>query len=209
MNEFSAHSRKNWLQNALCLTTYLIYLEDLRRKISRKLTRLSEKESLEKYRRRTVRMIIQERDLKLFGQLIRFGALSTRQIRELDFKDVAHTTLMRRLRALEKGHHIRRGVTLSFMTNIRVAIDSDATSIADIYKPYVLNTAISFESEPPSEDEMGERIKQSSKDFPWLVWEQDDLILGYAYAGPFKSRCAYSWSVESTVYVRQNWSAVA
>jgi L-amino acid N-acyltransferase YncA len=39
----------------------------------------------------------------------------------------------------------------------------------------------------------------------WLVWEQKNQILGYTYAGPFKSRCAYYWSVESTVYVRQNF----
>lgn len=91
------------------------------------------------------------------------------------------------------------------MSNIRSAILDDAAAIAEIYKPYVIDTAISFEIEPPSKIEMSERIRQNLETFPWLVWEEENSILGYAYASPFKSRCAYSWSVESTVYVRQNF----
>lgn len=91
------------------------------------------------------------------------------------------------------------------MQNIRLATLDDAAAITDIYRPYVLDTAISFESEAPSGAEMRGRIEQNLGSFPWLVWEENGSILGYAYAGAFKSRCAYSWSVESTVYVRQNF----
>jgi phosphinothricin acetyltransferase len=72
----------------------------------------------------------------------------------------------------------------------------------DIYKPYVLESPISFEIEVPSVSELQERISETLKDFPWLVWEEDESILGYAYAGPFRTRKAYAWSAESTVYVR-------
>lgn len=90
------------------------------------------------------------------------------------------------------------------MLKIRLASLDDADAIAEIYKPYVLDTAISFETAAPSASEMRDRLKQTLEHFPWLVCEQENSILGYAYAGSFKSRCAYSWSVESTVYVRQD-----
>jgi L-amino acid N-acyltransferase YncA len=89
------------------------------------------------------------------------------------------------------------------MTNIRPATVDDAASILEIYCPYIRETAITFELEPPPIIEIQERINQTLELFPWLIWEQEGLILGYAYASPFKSRCAYSWSVESTIYVRQ------
>jgi phosphinothricin acetyltransferase len=88
------------------------------------------------------------------------------------------------------------------MENIRPATKEDALVISEIYRPYVLDTAISFELEPPSLAEMRKRIIETSEVFPWLVLEEQGTIQGYAYASPFKSRCAYSWSVESTVYVR-------
>lgn len=91
------------------------------------------------------------------------------------------------------------------MGDIRSVTLNDAAAIAEIYKPYVLETAISFEIEPPSEAEMSGRIQQNLDHFPWLVWEEQNSILGYAYASQFKSRCAYSWSVESTVYIRQGF----
>lgn len=89
------------------------------------------------------------------------------------------------------------------MSNCRLATINDARAIADIYRPYVLETAISFEMEAPTSEEIRERMLQVSGGFPWLVWEQDGAVLGYAYAGAWKSRCAYDWSVEATVYVKQ------
>lgn len=90
------------------------------------------------------------------------------------------------------------------MKNIRLATINDAQSILEIYQYYVLETPISFETEKPSLDEMKNRINETLKKFPWLVLEQDGLIQGYAYANSFKARSAYSWSVETTVYVRND-----
>lgn len=90
------------------------------------------------------------------------------------------------------------------MERIRLATTEDAGSILEVYRPYVLETAISFEADAPSLREMQKRISETLSHFPWLVYENKTSILGYAYAGPFKSRCAYSWSVESTVYVKQD-----
>ena len=89
------------------------------------------------------------------------------------------------------------------MNNIRLATTEDADSILDIYRPYVVETAISFEAEGPTIDDMKGRIAKTLSLFPWLISEEDGVITGYAYAGPHRSRCAYSWSVESTVYLRR------
>lgn len=91
------------------------------------------------------------------------------------------------------------------MNCIRSVTLDDAAAVTEIYKPYVLETSISFEVEPPDISEMKERISQNLNKFPWLIYEENNIVLGYAYAGAFKSRYAYSWSVESTVYVRQNF----
>lgn len=86
---------------------------------------------------------------------------------------------------------------------IRPATLNDAEALARIYAPYVQDSIISFEVTPPSAHEMGERFKQISSQHPWTVWEEENMVLGYAYANIFKNRHAYSWSVESTVYVDQ------
>ncbi|MFN2544013.1 MAG: arsinothricin resistance N-acetyltransferase ArsN1 family B [Actinomycetota bacterium] len=84
---------------------------------------------------------------------------------------------------------------------IRVARPDDAAAVAAIYGPVVRDTAISFEATPPGLEEMHERIERTLREFPWLVFESEGDVLGYAYAGPFKSREAYRWSVELSVYV--------
>ncbi len=84
-----------------------------------------------------------------------------------------------------------------------MATVADAPAVQEIYRPYVESTAISFETTPPSVQEIQERMQSTVAKFPWLVCEREGLVMGYAYAGPFKSRCAYDWSVESTVYVRE------
>lgn len=80
----------------------------------------------------------------------------------------------------------------------------DAEALLAIYAPYVRDTAISFEYEVPSLPEFQNRIRTISADFPYIKAVRDGEILGYAYAGKFKSRAAYDWSVEVTVYVRQD-----
>lgn len=84
---------------------------------------------------------------------------------------------------------------------IRRAITEDAAQICDIYNHYVQQTTITFEEQPVASEEMEQRISEVVKDLPWLVWEEDGTIRGFAYASKWKGRCAYRFSVESTVYV--------
>ena len=81
---------------------------------------------------------------------------------------------------------------------------SDATKLLDIYAPYVKETAISFETEVPSLSEFSKRIEDISSKFPYIKATIDGEIVGYAYATSFKGRAAYDWSVETTVYVRND-----
>ena len=88
------------------------------------------------------------------------------------------------------------------MTSIRLATTADAGAIADIYNHYVLNTVITFEEQAISTQEMAGRIGEVlAFPLPWLVAEQDGRIAGYAYATKWKGRCAYRYSVESSVYL--------
>lgn len=90
------------------------------------------------------------------------------------------------------------------MTPVRVAKTTDGAAIAAIYAPIVRDTAISFELEPPSADEMGRRVAATLLKLPWLVATHDDVVVGYAYASAHKERPAYRWSVDVTVYVAEN-----
>ena len=84
---------------------------------------------------------------------------------------------------------------------IRVVRPDDAEAILRIYAPAVRETAASFELEPPTVDEVRERIKAIRPRFPWLVFEKDSAVLGYAYAGEYRKRRAYQWSTEVSIYV--------
>jgi phosphinothricin acetyltransferase len=85
---------------------------------------------------------------------------------------------------------------------VRPAMAGDAEAIARIYSHYVLNTTISFEEQPLSPDEMSQRIQEVfSSSLPWLVGAHADQVVGYAFAGKWKGRCAYRHSVESSVYL--------
>ncbi len=84
---------------------------------------------------------------------------------------------------------------------IRNAVPQDTRALLDIYGPYVKNTAISFEYEVPSVEEFQKRIENTTKKYPYLIAEEDNQILGYAYAGAFYGRAAYDWSVETTIYL--------
>lgn len=88
--------------------------------------------------------------------------------------------------------------------NIRMATVEDTKEILLIYKPYVENTFISFEHKVPSEQEFRERIKQTLQKYPYLVAVHNNEILGYTYASPFKARAAYDWTVETSIYVRED-----
>ena len=85
---------------------------------------------------------------------------------------------------------------------IRPVTTNDAESITRIYNHYVLNTIITFEEQAVSVQEMCRRITEvTSASLPWLVAEQDGQIAGYAYAAKWKTRYAYRFSVESSVYL--------
>lgn len=88
---------------------------------------------------------------------------------------------------------------------IRLAAEADAEAMLAIYAPIVRETAISFELEPPSVDEFQSRVRSTLARAPWLVCGIDDSIAGYAYAGPLRTRAAYQWSVEVTVYVHEDF----
>ncbi len=88
---------------------------------------------------------------------------------------------------------------------IRITTPADAEAIAAIYAPVVRDTAISFEHEPPSADDMRARIASTLVRLPWLVsLDGDDRVDGYAYAGRHRERAAYQWSVDVTAYVRED-----
>ncbi len=84
---------------------------------------------------------------------------------------------------------------------VREAEDADAAACAAIYAPYVRDTAITFELEPPAETEMAARIAAARHTHAWLVADDGGRVVGYAYGGPYKSRAAYRWSCEVSVYV--------
>ena len=87
---------------------------------------------------------------------------------------------------------------------IRYATVNDTEEILAIYAPYVKNTAISFEYEPPTTEEFRNRIENTLKKFPYLVAVHDNEIIGYAYAGVFHPRAAFLHSAELSVYLRQD-----
>ncbi len=89
-------------------------------------------------------------------------------------------------------------------TTIRVATADDAAGVHAIYAPVVRDTPISFETEPPSVDEMRRRIVGTLPDFPWLVAVDAAGVAGYVYAGRYAERAAYRWGATTTVYVRED-----
>jgi L-amino acid N-acyltransferase YncA len=84
---------------------------------------------------------------------------------------------------------------------IRVGRTADAAAIADIYNHYVRETVITFEETPVSPDEMARRIADIGARYPWLVYEYDGAVAGWAYATEWKTRSAYRFSVETTIYL--------
>lgn len=85
--------------------------------------------------------------------------------------------------------------------SIRMATVQDLPRILEIYGPYVENTAISFEYTVPTLEAFTQRFLRITQQFPWLVWEEDGRVLGYAYGSlPFQ-RAAYQWSAEASIYL--------
>jgi L-amino acid N-acyltransferase YncA len=84
---------------------------------------------------------------------------------------------------------------------VRPATGADAEACAAIYAPYVTETAVTFETEPPSAAEIAQRIAAATESHAWLVAEDERRVVGYAYGGEFRSRAAYRWSCEVSVYL--------
>jgi len=86
--------------------------------------------------------------------------------------------------------------------NLRVATPDDAEAVTAIYAPIVAETAISFELEPPTIDEMRSRIAGTLQRLPWLVsLDAAGRVNGYVYASRHRERAAYQWAVDTTAYV--------
>lgn len=87
---------------------------------------------------------------------------------------------------------------------VRPATVADAAACVEIYRPYVLDTAVTFETDVPTVEDMACRVDGALATHEWLVLELDGEIGGYAYAHQFNPRPAYQWSVETSVYVARD-----
>ncbi|HZF14110.1 MAG TPA: arsinothricin resistance N-acetyltransferase ArsN1 family B [Thermoanaerobaculia bacterium] len=85
---------------------------------------------------------------------------------------------------------------------IRKATEADAPALLAIYRPYVLETAVSFEMVPPTVEEFAARIAKVLPVWQWLVAERAGRCIGYAYGSRHRERPGYRWSVEVSAYVR-------
>lgn len=85
---------------------------------------------------------------------------------------------------------------------LRAASVADAAAIAAIYNHYVVHTVITFEEEPVTVADMEQRLRDvAAAGLPWFVWEEAGRVVGYAYAGKWKTRSAYRYCVESSIYL--------
>jgi phosphinothricin acetyltransferase len=85
--------------------------------------------------------------------------------------------------------------------SVRACRESDASRICEIYDHFVRNTVVTFEEEPVSESDILDRIRTVKTKLPWLVWEEQGSVAGYAYASTWHPRSAYRYTVESTIYL--------
>ena len=89
-------------------------------------------------------------------------------------------------------------------TTIRDAVLADVPQIQQIYAHHVLSSTTTFEEVPPTEEEMAQRMeKVRDHGLPWLVAEHDGRILGYCYAGPYRPRPAYRYTIEDSIYLAE------
>jgi len=90
------------------------------------------------------------------------------------------------------------------MPHIRLATPDDGAAFAEIYRPAVVGSPISFEIEPPDAAEMSRRVSAALARFPWLAFDDGGVARGYAYAGTHRARPAYQWSAEVSAYVHED-----
>ncbi|MDR2125099.1 MAG: GNAT family N-acetyltransferase [Desulfovibrio sp.] len=83
---------------------------------------------------------------------------------------------------------------------VRFATQTDTHRLLDIYAPYVRDTPVSLECEVPSPEMLAGRMANVQAAYPWLVYEERGTAAGYAYAAQYRSRSAFAWSVETSIY---------
>lgn len=91
------------------------------------------------------------------------------------------------------------------MIKLRLAKAADSEGILAIYAPYIEKTSFTFETDVPSAEAFADRINSYMESWPWLLCEVDGTIVGYAYAARYRERVAYQWSVESSVYIHDDY----
>ncbi len=89
--------------------------------------------------------------------------------------------------------------------SIRLAEKRDVQGILEIYAPFILETAVTFEETIPEEESFWERIQGIMTELPFLVCEIDGRIAGYAYASGYRSRASYRWTKEVSVYIHPDF----
>jgi phosphinothricin acetyltransferase len=94
----------------------------------------------------------------------------------------------------------RQNLPMTGPVTVRAATTTDAAAIADIYRPYVLETVISFEETPPTAAEFEARLLATPR-LPWLVAVREDAVVGYCYASRHHARASYRWAADVSVYV--------
>lgn len=87
---------------------------------------------------------------------------------------------------------------------IRIVKETDTLSICDIYNFYIKNSTATFEEDVVRREEIERRIMEVTANYPWVVYEENEKIIGYAYATKWKDRSSYRYSAESTVYVHKD-----
>ncbi len=88
---------------------------------------------------------------------------------------------------------------------IRLIEEADIPAALEVYRPYVLHTAITFEYEVPTLEEFTHKVYTITEDYPWLICEYDGAIAGYVYGSKHRARTAYQWSPEATVYMNERF----
>jgi phosphinothricin acetyltransferase len=89
--------------------------------------------------------------------------------------------------------------------SMRLANPDDAQAILAVYAPYITNSTLTFETTVPSVPEYRERISSITQRYPWLVVTSGNQVVGYAYASESRSREAYRWNAELSIYLNENY----
>lgn len=90
--------------------------------------------------------------------------------------------------------------------HIRFAAEEDAKALLAIYSQYI-DTPVTFEYDLPTEEEFAARIRDTIREYPYLVWEDGEKIVGYAYAHRHRERAAYQWNAELSIYLDREYTA--